>query len=150
MNREEKIQYAGDRFAEGMNCAQATFSALSDGSIDEATAFRIASCFGGGMRCGEVCGAVTGSLMAIGLSQGYHSSTDKEGKMRANDLAMLFENRFREIHGSILCRDLLKFDLSKPEELEKIRELHLFDTVCPMMVRDATRIADEVLAGCKK
>lgn len=147
MNREEKIQFAGERFSEGLNCAQSTFLALAGGRIDEKTALRVASCFGGGMRCGEVCGAVTGSLMAIGLHRGYHSAADKDGKMYVNQQAVLFEERFKEENGSILCKELLKYDLSKPEDLEKIKELHLFDTVCPRMVTEATRIADEILAG---
>lgn len=145
MNQDEKIQFADLRFSEGLNCAQSSFLALAEKRIDETTALRVASCFGGGMRCGEVCGAVTGSLMAIGLLRGYHSSADKDGKVRANRLALLFENRFRDEHGSILCKELLKYDLSKPEDLKRIQEQNLFHTVCPLMVREAVRIADEVL-----
>ena len=38
--------------------------------ITEETAFRLVSCFGSGMRKGNVCGACTGALMVLGLMYG--------------------------------------------------------------------------------
>ena len=129
-----------------MNCAQAVFSALTENSgLDRNSALRIASCFGGGMRCGEVCGAVTGALMAIGLYKGYDSPDDPEAKVRSNALALEFERRFTAKNGSILCRELLGYNLSVPEELEILKSKGLFTTVCPKMVADAVVLADSML-----
>lgn len=59
------------------NCAQTAFSLFAeDLGLNETTALKISSCFGGGMNCAETCGAVTGSYMVIGLKHG-HSSTDQ-------------------------------------------------------------------------
>ena len=56
--REEK---AKELFAKSYNCAQSVLGAFyEDEGLDNKTAFRIANGFGGGLRCGEVCGAVTG------------------------------------------------------------------------------------------
>ena len=130
-------------FNSGMNCAQAAFSALAeDSGLDRNQALRIASCFGGGMRCGEVCGAVTGALMAIGLFEGYDLPNDPDAKARSNELALEFERRFRDRNGSILCRELLGYNLSVPEELEELKSRGLFSAVCPKMVSDAVQIAD--------
>ena len=50
------------------NCAQAVLMSFTpDLEIDDKTAFQIAACFGGGMKCGSVCGAITGGLMSLGL-----------------------------------------------------------------------------------
>ncbi|MBQ5441600.1 MAG: C_GCAxxG_C_C family protein, partial [Firmicutes bacterium] len=42
-------------------------------SITEEEAFKLGSCFGSGMRKGQVCGAVTGALMVLGLLYRYPS-----------------------------------------------------------------------------
>ena len=55
----------------GSNCCQAVLGACCDHwNMDEDTAYRLGAFFGGGMRRGEVCGAVTGALMALGLEYG--------------------------------------------------------------------------------
>jgi len=133
-------------FNSGMNCAQSAFALLAeDSGLDRNQAFRIASCFGGGMRCGEVCGAVTGALMAIGLYCGYDTPDDPDAKARSNALALEFERRFIEKNGSILCRELLGYNLSVPEDLEILKSKGLFTSVCPKMVSDAVILAETMI-----
>ena len=51
------------------NCAQAVVTAFAkDAGNDEEAAMKAAAYFWGGMQMGSVCGAVTGSLMALGLA----------------------------------------------------------------------------------
>ena len=56
-------------FTNGYSCSQAVVSAYAEQfGLDHDTALRIAGGFGGGMgRRGEVCGALTGAFMVIGL-----------------------------------------------------------------------------------
>ncbi|MBQ7381204.1 MAG: C_GCAxxG_C_C family protein, partial [Clostridia bacterium] len=70
MTREQK---AREYFLEGYNCAQAVLLAFGDlTELDNETLAKLASPFGGGMgRMREVCGAVSGMLMAKGLVGGY-------------------------------------------------------------------------------
>lgn len=78
------------------NCAQSVLCALSDYTkLDDETAKRIAKCFGQGMRCGEVCGAVSGALMAIGMA----CPTPDSGAITRT---------FKEKYGYIRCSDLLR------------------------------------------
>ncbi len=50
------------------NCAQRVLCAFAeDAGISQDLACRIGANFGGGMKCGSVCGAVTGGLMVLGL-----------------------------------------------------------------------------------
>ena len=66
-------------YKEEFNCSQAIFSAYTEElGIDEQTAVRVASSFGGGIaRTGKTCGAVTGALMVIGMKQ-WNSEKEKE------------------------------------------------------------------------
>ena len=54
-------------------------------------------------------------------------------------------DRFIAKKGTVVCRELLERDLSKPGELEKCRELGLFKSICPEMVRCATGIVEQML-----
>ena len=73
---------AGELFAQGYNCAQSVLLAFEDiTGLDRETAARVASSFGGGIGgSGEVCGALTGALMALGLVVGNTDPADKAAK----------------------------------------------------------------------
>lgn len=135
---------AAARFAQGFNCAQAVFSAFAPVlGLDETTALRIASPIGGGMgRSGNVCGAVTGGLMALGLARG---ASTPEGKEPTYLLAKEFLRRFQEKHGTILCNALTGYDISAPEGLAAARASGRFKEVCPVVVRTAAEIAAAML-----
>ena len=140
------IQTAQDRFAKGFNCSQAVFSAYATQfGIDDETALKLASSFGGGIaHQGNVCGAVTGALMALGLARG-NASFEKDKKDENYRMAEDFIRRFQERHNTILCRELTGHDISKPGELEKAREKGVFQTICPGLVKDAAEIVAEIL-----
>ena len=138
------IQTAQDRFVQGFNCSQAVFSAYaSQFGIDDEAALKLASPFGGGVaRQGEVCGAVIGALMALGLGRGNATLENKEENY---SIADEFITRFQEKHGTILCRELIGYDLSKPKELLEAREQKVFVTACPGFVKDAAELVAEFL-----
>ncbi len=143
MNR---VDTALSRFAVGFNCSQAVFSSYAEG-IDEETALRIASGFGGGMgRMADTCGAVTGAMMVLGLRFGG-TSPDREAKERVYATVRAFVNRFKARNGSLACRDLLGCDISTPEGLQHAQKTGLFSKTCPKFVRDACEILEAMLAG---
>lgn len=96
-------------FLDGYSCAQSVFAAFCDlHGMEEKEALRLASSFGGGMgRLREVCGALSGIFMTVGLVYGYDSPDDKEAKTehykRIQELAEAFKTRT----GSLVCRELL-------------------------------------------
>ncbi|MFA7022982.1 MAG: C-GCAxxG-C-C family protein [Methanocorpusculum sp.] len=133
-------------FSQGLNCAQSVFSSFSnDLGVDEKTAKKIAGSFGSGMRYGEVCGAVTGALMVIGLKYGASTAEDVEAKADTNEKTVEFLDAFKAENGSILCRDLLGYDILKEHELAIIKEMGLFKTICPKMVESASVILEKKL-----
>jgi C_GCAxxG_C_C family probable redox protein len=114
--------------------------------LDQELAFRVAGAFGGGMaRMGETCGTVTGALMVIGLKYGKVKAKDEKARERTYELAREFATRFKERHGSTVCRELLGYDLSSPEERATAHQKGLFDTLCPQLVSDAAEILEELL-----
>ena len=58
-------------------------------------------------------------------------------------------NRFIEKKGTVVCRELLGYDISKTEGMKKIKELNLFKSICPEMIRCATELVDEMINELK-
>jgi C_GCAxxG_C_C family probable redox protein len=144
MDHAEK---AAATFSQGFNCSQSVFSAFSEElGLDEKTAKKIAGSFGSGMRCGEVCGAVTGALMVIGLKYGACSVEDPNAKVDTNTKTMELIAAFKAENSSILCRDLLGYDVLNENELAIIREKCLFKTICPEMVASAAGILEKKMS----
>lgn len=135
---------AEEYFRNSFNCSQAVFTTFAvEFGVDEKLALKIATQFGGGARKGEMCGAVSGALMALGLKYGHCHANDAEEKRKAYEITEEFMNRFIEKKGTVVCRELLGYDISK--DIAKVRELNLFKTICPEMVRCAAEIVDEMI-----
>jgi len=131
-------------FGQSFNCSQSVFSALAQQfGLAGKTALKLASPFGGGVaRRGEMCGAVTGALLALGLARGADTPAGKEEIYR---LSQEFMRRFEQKHGRLICRDLINCDISTPQGWQKAKETGIFSTVCPILVRDAAEIAQALL-----
>lgn len=135
-------------FLEGCNCSQAVFAAFSDLiGLDEKTALKLSSSFGGGMgRLREVCGAVSGMLMAAGALYGYSDVSDPTLKSEHYKLVQHLAGKFSAEAGSYICRDLLGLSgLSDP--VSPPRDAEFYRTrPCPGLIRLAARILDEYIS----
>ena len=140
----DTIQTAQERFTQGFNCSQSVFSAFApELGIPDEIALKLTSPFGGGVaHQGNVCGAVTGALLALGLQRG---SSTVEKKDEIYRVAEEFIRRYKELHGTILCRELIGFDISKPDELRNAREQGVFKSTCPGLVKAAAELVGEFL-----
>lgn len=131
---------------EGFNCAQIVFSSFSEKlGMDCQLAKKVAACFGGGMSCGEVCGAVTGALMVIGLKYGNYLPHTPEIKKQCAEKNAEFREKFLEEYDSIICRELLGYDISIPEEKEIIKEKGLFENFCSDVITYAIEVLNTIL-----
>jgi len=129
---------AEKRFLKGYNCAQSVLLTMFEywNGKNELIP-KIATAFGGGIgRCGSVCGALTGGVMAIGIKYGTNEPP-VEKRLKAYQLAHKFYKQFEKQHGSVLCRELIGYDLSIPEELEKARKAKVFEEKCANFVGKA-------------
>ena len=110
INIEERVEKAKRLFKEeGYNCCQAVVLAYNDiFGIDDRTAASMASGFGGGMgRMREVCGSVSGMVMLAGLIAPAADPSVKVDRTRNYALVQEMAGEFREINGSIVCKELL-------------------------------------------
>jgi len=149
MESNPNITIANMKFAAGFNCAQASFYpfAIQKG-IEPELALKLTTGFGAGMVFrGETCGAITGSMMAIGLFEGRSRSNDYDSKEKTYMLINELYKRFCEKHGTILCKDLLNMNSNLKENWDKAEKL--FQTKCPIFVRDAVSITEELPNKCE-
>ena len=141
-------EQAVEIFFEGFNCAQAVLGSFSERyGMKKEDAYRIATGFGGGIRCGEVCGAVAGAVLVIGLKYGNDTQEEGNTKSLCYQKTVEFNNLFRERKGSIVCRELLHCNIAVPEEYKAATEAGLFKTVCPEMIKEAVEILEELGYG---
>jgi len=142
-----KVELAVSCFEEGFACSQALLSTYSPQfGLDRETALKVAGAFGGGMgRMGEICGAVTGALMVIGLKHGITIADDEQSQEKTYSLVNEFVNRFKSRTGSIVCRELLGCDISTAEGMDTAKEKGLFSSICPKYVRDAAETLEQIL-----
>ncbi len=100
---------AKELFKQGYNCSQAVLLAFEDVTgLDPQTALMLSSSFGGGMgRLREVCGAVSGMFMVIGILYGYADPKDQSGKTEHYKRIQALAEAFKAENGSIVCRELL-------------------------------------------
>ncbi len=139
----DKAQSAVDKFAEGYNCAQSIVFAFRDEcGLSEDAALKVSCGFGAGMgRKQEVCGAVAGGIMVLGLRRGRGA---QDGRSVTEDLYPMtreFMDRFAIRNGSYLCRNLLSgCELTSEEGQRRFKEDGLFEKVCKQCVRSAAEI----------
>jgi C_GCAxxG_C_C family probable redox protein len=145
--KEGVVKNAVDLFRSGFNCAQSVFSSFAPVlGMNTKDALKIASGFGAGICYkGEVCGAVSGAYMAIGLKYGRYISEDTEAKEKTYALMRDFDRQFIARNGSLYCNKLLDGDMSTPEGRQKINDERKFQTHCPRFVKDGTEIAEKLI-----
>lgn len=135
-------------FAEGCNCSQAVFAAFNDiTGIDSETALKLSSSFGGGMgRMREVCGACSAMFMVAGLLYGYSSCSDDKEKAEHYKRIQSLAAEFKEKHGTIICRELLKnLSVNNSPIPEKRTEKYYKVRPCIRFVETAAEILERYI-----
>jgi C_GCAxxG_C_C family probable redox protein len=140
-------EQATQLFAAGFSCSQAVLASRAEQlGLATETALKLSAAFGGGLgRQGEVCGAVSGALMVIGLENGHTTPEDKSAKEHTYELTRLFTAEFIQRTGALHCGDLLGCQIGTPEGMQQAQEQNLFKTVCPRLVAEASQILSEML-----
>lgn len=137
------VAKAAQMFVDGCACSQAILSVYSlPLGLPRMTAMKIAAGFAGGMRLGEMCGAVTGALMVLGLRYASDNCEELSGRTEVYSRVVEFSKRFKKLNGSVVCREILGCDISSPDGMRKAQEQNLFKTICVKMVEDSARILE--------
>lgn len=140
---------ARELFNEGYNCAQAVFGAFCpELGMDFYQGIRMVSSMGGGIgRLREVCGAVSGMMLALGCRYGSDDPADTAAKREQYARVQELARRFREENGSIVCRELLGLDHSSDGPTpEKRTATYYQKRPCLELVGCAARLLEEYMA----
>lgn len=142
-HKEKAVELLNQKY----HCSQALFGAFADDfGLDLKTAFKISTCFGGGMRQGSICGCITASLLVLGMALGFYDAQDKEKEVYGNKKTEEFIRRFtEEMEGRINCRDILGKDISKPADMAVIRKEGLITKKCPHPLNISISILEDML-----
>jgi C_GCAxxG_C_C family probable redox protein len=137
-----------------MTCSQTSLAALNeqfglkaDGAIPGLMPFA-----GGLAGKGETCGAVSGSMLAIGF---FLDSMIRNGKVQpvsALQYARSFLDGFEREFGSTRCREVVKkqfgryFDLQNPDDQKAFMAASQKDSKCIEVIKEAVYIAGAIIA----
>jgi len=160
IHKIEQNAYEYERFYGG--CGRSALRALQEGfGIGDGEVFKAATPFSGGAHNNELCGALVGAIMAIGLV--YASGEFEQGKdedrplavkspvyERAGEQANKLCDLFREEFGGLKCRDVMQklhgkvWNIQVREERAEFVQPRLHDT-CGEVAKKAARFAAEVI-----
>lgn len=123
---------AAERHGKGFNCAQSVLAALGRHTgLDEHTALAVSGGFGGGLRSGEVCGAISAAVMALGLCFPYADGGDEAAKAKIAALAEKCVADCGAACGAVTCRELLERECGKGS--------------CGRFIADCAAIAEKII-----
>lgn len=147
-----KVDIAVDLYKNDFLCSQAVFGAFcEDYGIKRDLGFRISKFLGFGyLFRGDICGAISGALMVYGLKYNSGEKFDELSDEIFHQLTKEHIKRFKAIHGTCICKELLAADLSTEEGMTYIRENKLFNTKCPVFVRDSAQILTRIIEEMDK
>ena len=122
-------------FKEKYNCCQSIFLPYSKlFGIDRETALKMSSGFGGGIaRMGEICGAINGAVMVLGLKYGSTDNKDIEQKEKLNSIIRDFVKKFKISHKNIYCRTLLTEDEGVVYKMHSDKCASIVEEVCDLL-----------------
>lgn len=134
--------------ARGFNCAESVLLGLCEEMhVASPLIPRIATGFGGGIgHTGNICGAVSGAVMALGIAFGREKPEDRATRDR---LYLLVESFLREVEkalGHLDCFSLIGVRLNTEEGLKQYREENLRER-CRSIVATVEEIAKRYLSG---
>lgn len=144
----ERIYYGCSRSV--LNALQLHLN-IGDGSVIKASV----GLAGGVARNGNVCGALTGGIMAIGLIYGEGKldfPTSSPYYTKLMEYGGKLYDRFEKEFNGVTCRDVQKtihgksWNLRNPEELQQFVMPEIHDR-CSEVTRKAARLAAEVILG---
>ncbi|MCL4489171.1 MAG: C-GCAxxG-C-C family protein [Chloroflexi bacterium] len=133
------------------NCAQTSFSVLQEEfGLDGKQILKALTPFPGIALRGETCGAVVGSLMALGLVFGREDLEDWDGYIASLPAARRFCRRFEKENGSTVCGSILEAKLGKRFNLadggEAVEYLSAGGReACAAVIISAVQIAAELM-----
>jgi C_GCAxxG_C_C family probable redox protein len=143
-----KNEVSVEKFLAGYNCAQSVLYAYGpELGLEGETALKVATGLGAGMgRRGEVCGALTGGILVLGLKYGRGGQQDRSVTEDTYQKTLELMARFEKRHGSCSCRVLLDgCDLRTAEGQQFFKQQDLLHKTCLKCVQTVAEALTEIL-----
>lgn len=139
-------KFASAYHKQGFNCCQSVLAAFSDlTGLSEQASFDIGGGFGAGAGTGELCGAVSGAVMTLGLVTPVDASDPVGSKKRTVALSRELQKRFSKKFGALRCRELLQNKFTPDDTTPAAKAMGLTGH-CDIMIVTAVEIVEEMLA----
>ena len=145
MNRSDKAVL---KFLEGYNYAQAVLFSFCDNlQFDQNLALKLSCGLGAGMgRNEEVCGAITGGILALGIQYGRGVNEEKRAMEITYEKTRELMQKFKRKHGTFICRSLLEdCDLMTEQGQKYFKENDLLNKTCKLCVQSVVEILEELI-----
>jgi C_GCAxxG_C_C family probable redox protein len=144
--REETIRAAEGYAGDGFLCSEAVLLALSESiGVESELIPRIATGFAAGVaRTGNVCGALSGAVMGLGLRYGRDTPETQPGR-RPYWYSRMLAEAFEEAYGSVTCPGVLGLDIDDPDDYRRYTEEGVWATRCREVIKTATGLAYDFL-----
>ncbi len=117
-----------------------------ESDLPEETALKIACGLGAGMgRKEEVCGAVTGGILVLGMRHGRGSKDDRSAMELTYLKTRELMDGFAKKHGTFICRKLLDgCELTTEEGQRRFKENDFFKKICAPCVQSVVEILESI------
>ena len=118
-----------------------------ESDLSDDTTLKIACGLGAGMgRKQEVCGAVTGGIMVIGIKYGRGEKDDRTAQELTYTKTRELMDQFAEKHDTFLCRKLLHgCELTKEEGQKYFKENDILNKICVPCVQSVVEILENIM-----
>lgn len=142
MNRCELANAYHDK---GFNCCQSVVAAFSDiTNLSEQESFNVCGGFGAGAQTGELCGAVVGGIMVLGLLCPVDMEEPVKSKQRTGARGKELQRRFMERFEHLRCKELLKEKYVPDDATPAARDMGLTGH-CPIMIVTVVELVEGLL-----
>ena len=139
-------QLAHEYHMKGYNCSQSLLAAFSDVTgLSETESLSVSGCFGRGAGSGELCGAISGAIMVLGMLTPVDPADPVGSKKRTVSLSKELQKRFSEKFGALRCQELLQNKFTPDDTTPAAKAMGLTGH-CDIMIVTAVEIVEEMLA----
>jgi C_GCAxxG_C_C family probable redox protein len=143
----DKSEIAAEKFMSGYNCAQSViYPFCEETGIADDMALKISCGLGGGLgRNQEVCGAVTGGTLVLGLRHGRGVNDEQSATTLTYQKTREFMSLFTERNGNFICRELLDgCNLTTEAGQQEFKDKDIKNRVCMVCVQSAVEILEQI------
>ncbi len=147
LSKKEVVNQAKAFAEEGFLCSESVLLALSKAlNMKSEIIPRIATGFGAGIgRHGEICGALSGAIMGLGIKFGRNHPLETLEGQSAYEYSQRMVNLFNARLGHIRCKDILGLDISGEDGVTEYRQQKLWETKCRDIIQITTGLAYDLL-----